>query len=159
MATMDTGRKEAIHSYRDDPSVPAFPDDMTLVVYDGVCGLCSGWVAFLLKRDGDRMRHRFAASQSELGRALYRHYGMDPDDPVSLLVIRDGRLFLKHHAVIDVLDGLGPGWRGTAWLGRLIPSAIAGPAYDLIARNRYRIWGKRETCMMPPRGVEARFLG
>jgi predicted DCC family thiol-disulfide oxidoreductase YuxK len=146
-------------SYRADPNVSSFPDGLPLVVYDGVCGLCSGWVRFILRRDGARTRHLFASAQSGLGQALYRHYGLSPDNPETLLVIKDGRLHTKGAAVAVVLAELGFPWRLIARLTRVIPSRVAERAYDLVARNRYRIGGRRDTCMLPPAGTSARFIG
>ena len=65
--------RSADYSYRDDPSVPAFADDRPLILFDGECVFCSGWVQFLLKRDKEK-RYRFIVAQTPLGEALYRHY-------------------------------------------------------------------------------------
>ena len=146
-------------SYRGDPAVPAFPDQVPLVVYDGVCGLCSGWVRFILARDGARERHRFASAQSPLGQALYRHYGYDPSDPETLLVIEDGVMHAKRSAVAAVLAGLGRPWSLFAHAVNLIPSRAAERAYDLVARNRYRIGYRAAACIPPPPGTASRFLG
>jgi predicted DCC family thiol-disulfide oxidoreductase YuxK len=145
-------------SFRGDPTVPAFPADVTLVVYDGVCGVCSGWVRFILRRDRTRVRHNFASSQSVLGSALYRHYGYDPADPETLLVIKDGVMHAKRDAIAIVLAELGPLWKALARLSRLVPARVAERAYDTLAENRYRIWGQSSACMRPPPGTEARFL-
>ena len=67
------------YSYRDDPAVPDFADDRPIIIFDGYCALCSGWAAFVLKHDTER-RYRLVIAQSDLGRALYVHYGLDPDD-------------------------------------------------------------------------------
>jgi predicted DCC family thiol-disulfide oxidoreductase YuxK len=72
----------APYSYRTDPAVPAFPDDKVLVVFDGVCVLCSGLAKFILKRDR-ASAFRLTTAQSRLGEALYRHYGLDTDMPCS----------------------------------------------------------------------------
>jgi predicted DCC family thiol-disulfide oxidoreductase YuxK len=77
------------YSYRADPAVPAFPDDKALVVFDGVCVLCSGFAKFILKRD-KAFAIRLATAQSSLGQALYRHYGLDANEFESSLVLADG---------------------------------------------------------------------
>lgn len=117
-----------------------------------------GWVRLILGRDGVRVRHRFASAQSALGSALYRHYGYDPADPETLLVVDDGVMHAKRDAVSVVLAGLGFPWSLVARAARLVPARLAQRAYDCVARNRYRIWGRSSACMRPPPGTNARFL-
>ena len=69
----------APYSYRDDPAVPTFPDDQPIVVFDGYCALCSGWAQFILRHD-ERRIFRLLPAETPLGRALYLHYGLDPQD-------------------------------------------------------------------------------
>ena len=145
-------------SYRADPAVPDFPDALPLVVYDGVCGLCSGWVGFILRHDGEHERHLFSSVQSALGQALYRHYGLSPENPETLLVIKDGELHIKVAAIVVVLNELGSPWSLEARLASLFPSNLADRAYDALARNRYNLGGRRDTCMLPPLGTRSRFL-
>lgn len=146
-------------SYRDDPAVPAFPETVPLVVYDGVCALCSGWVRFILRRDGPRTRHLFASAQSPLGAALYRHYGFDPNDPETIMLIEDGVMHAKRDAVAAMLAGLGGPWRLPARALRLVPAGLANFGYDLVAKNRYRIGYRADSCIAPPPGTASRFLG
>lgn len=148
----------ALPSYRDDPGVPAFPDDLPVIVFDGVCGMCSRLVRFLLWVDSDAMRHRFVAAQSPLGEALYRHYGIDPRGYDTLLVLAAGRCRVKADGVLTLLAGLGLPWSGLARIGRLLPIRRLDAGYDLVAQNRYRIWGRFDACQRPPPGAESRFL-
>ncbi len=90
------------HSYRDDAAVPSFPDDRPLIVFDGVCALCSGFVRFVLRHDPGG-HFRFVPAQSALGTALYRHYGLDPDNWESNLLIAEGRLYLRSDAAIEIV--------------------------------------------------------
>jgi predicted DCC family thiol-disulfide oxidoreductase YuxK len=130
--------------------------DPALVVFDGVCHLCSGWVQFLLKRDPSG-RFRFASMQSVPGRALLAAHGIDPDDPASFLLIEDGRAFTDSDAILRVLRRLGGAWRAAALLG-LVPAAGRDPVYRWIARHRYRIFGRRRSCWLPDPEVSTRFL-
>src|SRR5688500_1824381 len=82
------------YSYHGDPAVPAFPDDKALVVFDGVCVLCSGFARFILKRDRD-FAFRLATAQSPLGQALFRHYGLDAREFETNLVLADGLAYGK----------------------------------------------------------------
>jgi predicted DCC family thiol-disulfide oxidoreductase YuxK len=127
-----------------------------VIVFDGVCVLCSGWVHFLLKRraaDG----YRFAAIQGETGRSLLVRSGLDPDDPVSMLLVRDGMFSSDTDAILSIVTNLGGAWRLAAVL-RLIPRFVRDPVYRWIARNRYRWFGRREQCLVPAPEVAARFL-
>lgn len=145
------------YSYRADPAVPAFPDDKALVVFDGVCVLCSGFAKFILKRDRN-FAFRLATAQSPLGQALYRHYGLDPDVLESNLVLADGRAHVKLDTVAVVGARLGGVWRPIGIL-RLVPRFAGDWLYDRIARNRYRLFGRRDSCMMPPPEWRDRFIG
>lgn len=136
--------------------MPPFPDDLPLVVFDGVCVLCSGFAQFVVRRDRSR-RFRLTAAQSPLGQALFRHYGLDPDEFETNLLIEDGRAYGKLDAFARIMAGLG-GVMGVAAVTRAIPAAVGDPLYDAIARNRYRLFGRREVCMMPGEAWRDRVL-
>lgn len=132
------------------------PHDGPVVVFDGVCALCSGWVRFLLRHDR-RARFRFAAMQDRVGHDLLVAHGIDPADPVSFLLVDEGAAWHDSDGVIEVLRRLGGLWRAAVLL-RIVPRTLRDRAYRLLARNRYRVFGRRETCMVPPTEVRARFL-
>ncbi|NYZ62357.1 thiol-disulfide oxidoreductase DCC family protein [Luteimonas deserti] len=135
---------------------PAAPGAPPIIVFDGVCALCSGWVRFLLRRD----RHgvfRFAAMQDRVGRDLLAAHGIDPTDPVSFLLVEGDAAWCDSDGVIEVLRRLGGSWRAAVAL-RVVPGALRDAAYRLLARNRYRMFGRRDACMLPPEGMRARFL-
>jgi predicted DCC family thiol-disulfide oxidoreductase YuxK len=146
----------APYSYRADPAVPAFPDDKAVIVFDGVCVLCTGSARFVIERDGARA-FRFAATQSPLGQALFRHYGLDTETFETNLVLIDGRAYGKLDSVAAVCGRLGGGWRLLAVL-RFIPRPIADWLYDRVAKNRYTLFGRTEACMIPPPEWRARFI-
>lgn len=140
-------------------------DTGAVIVFDGVCVLCNGWVRFLLRHDR-RRRYRFAAMQGEAGRALLARHGLDPDDPVSFLLVEydlghdsaaTPRVSTDTTAIRRVLAGLGGLWR-VAHLAALLPSFVRDPLYRLFARNRYRWFGRHEACMVPTAEERARFL-
>lgn len=136
-------------------------DTGAVIVFDGVCVLCNGWVRFLLRHDR-RKRYRFAAMQGEAGRALLARHGLDPDDPVSFLLIEydrgaTPRVSTDTTAIRRVLAGLGGFWR-LAHLAALLPAFVRDPLYRLIARNRYRLFGRHDACMVPGEEDRARFL-
>jgi predicted DCC family thiol-disulfide oxidoreductase YuxK len=144
------------YSYRADPDVPPFPDDKALIVFDGVCVLCSGFARFVLKRDR-RFTFRLATAQSPLGQALYRHYGLATDDFETNLVLAEGRAYAKLDTVAIAGARLGGPWRLLLAL-RAIPRPLADWLYDRVARNRYRLFGRTEACMMPPPQWRDRFI-
>lgn len=144
------------HSYRGDPSVPAFADDHPIIVFDGECIFCSGWVNFVLRHDR-RGRYRFITAQSPLGEALYRHYGLDSRDYETNLLIEDGIAYQKSEGSLRMAAGLGFPWKLASVL-RVIPRRIRDPLYELVARNRYRIAGRRNACFVPAPEHRARFI-
>jgi predicted DCC family thiol-disulfide oxidoreductase YuxK len=149
--------RAAPYSYRADPRVPPFPDDKVLVVFDGVCVLCSGFARFILERDKD-FAFRLTTAQSPLGQALYRHYGLDTQEFESNLVLADGRAHAKLDTVALAGERLGGVWRPLSLL-RLMPRRLADWIYDRVARNRYAVFGRTEKCMIPPPRWRDRFIG
>jgi predicted DCC family thiol-disulfide oxidoreductase YuxK len=144
------------YSYRDDPDVPDFPDERPVIVFDGHCMFCSGWVKFVLKHDR-RRRYRFVAAQTPLGDALYRHYGLDTRDYETNLLIEGGRAYFKSEGTIRMAAGLGMPWSLVRVLN-IIPRFILDPVYEFVARNRFRIAGRRESCYVPTAEERSRFL-
>ena len=133
----------------------------TIIVLDGVCILCNGWVQFLLRHDREQ-RYRFAAMQEPAGRALLAEHGLDPDDPTSFLLIEHdrgpaARISLGITAIRRVLVGLGGAWRMFA-IAAVVPRVIGDPLYLMVARNRYRWFGRHDACLMPDPANSSRFL-
>ena len=119
------------------------PGEKGLVLYDGVCVLCSNWFRFVAERDTQR-RFLFTAIQSDRGRALAEKLGIDPDNPDTNAVLLDGEVFLRSDSALAVLAAL-PHW-GWVRVFRLVPKPIRDPIYTLIARNRYRLFGRHARC-------------
>ena len=146
----------AAYSYRDDPAVPRFADDRPVIIFDGECVLCSGSAQFVLRHDKRRI-YRFLAAQTPLGRALYAHYGLDKGDYETMILIADGIATFKSEAVIRIGEGLGLPW-SLAAVCRIIPRSWRDRLYGVLARNRLRILGRRDSCYMPSPGDADRFL-
>ena len=126
-----------------------------MILYDGVCVFCSRWVRFVATRDVAR-RFRFTAIQSGYGARLAQAFGIDPDDPDTNAVIHGGEAFFKSDAALTVLSNL-PGWGWVRTL-RMLPKRMRDAVYGLVARNRYRIFGKYEECFVPDEGLRARVM-
>ena len=144
------------YSYRGDSHVPKFPDEHPIIIFDGVCVLCSGSAELVLRHDRQQ-RFRLLAAQSALGQALYAHYGLDPQDYETMILIADGVAYFKSEAGIRIAEGLGLPW-SLAAVFRVLPRRLRDRLYDGIARNRYRLFGKREHCYLASDADRARFL-
>lgn len=132
-----------------------------LVLYDGVCGLCNRLLQFLLKHD-HRGAFSFASLQSATGRAMVTRYGGNPDELNSFYVVADyrtpnARAFMKSDAAVFVAGQLGWPWKGARAAG-VLPPALRDRAYDVIARSRYRIFGRYEQCLVPSEEFRNRFV-
>ncbi len=129
----------------------------SVIVFDGVCMLCSRWVDFVLRRDLSG-RYKFAAMQTASGRALLLEHGIDPDDPLSFLLLEDKKGYTDTDAIVRILRSFGPGWRFIALLVSIVPRFVRDPLYRWIARNRYRMFGRRAACRVPTADIADRFL-
>lgn len=133
------------------------PDAAPVIVFDGVCLLCNRWVDFILRHDRAG-RFRFAAMQGVNGRALLQAHGLSPDDPSSLLLVDGERSHTDTAAIMQILRGLGGGWKLPAILLAVVPKPLRDPAYRLIARHRYQWFGRRDCCRLPTPTEAERFL-
>jgi predicted DCC family thiol-disulfide oxidoreductase YuxK len=131
-----------------------WPDD-DVILFDGVCIFCSRWVRFVATRDRER-RFRFTAIQSPYGTRLARAFGIDPEDPDTNAVVHGGAAHLKSDAALTVLSLL-PGWGWTRMLFA-VPKPLRDAAYGLVARNRYRMFGKYDECFVPDATMRARVI-
>ena len=111
---------------------PAWDDSRGLVVYDGDCVLCSGFVYFVVRFDR-RKWFQFTAARSPLGQALYRHYGLDPNEFETNLIITDGVLYEKMEALAETMSRIGWPWRGLVFL-RWLPRVLTDWVYDRMAK-------------------------
>lgn len=127
-----------------------------LMVFDGLCNFCSAQVQLILRIDKAGVI-RFTSIQSPYGRHLAERFDLDPDDPSTFLFFDRGRPLEASDAVIAILKRLPWPWRWLTVL-RILPRRARDAAYRLIARNRYRLLGKRDACMVPAPHLRARFI-
>ncbi|MFD1468901.1 thiol-disulfide oxidoreductase DCC family protein [Hymenobacter caeli] len=129
-----------------------------VILFDGVCNLCHGFVQFVIRHDAAG-RFRFAALQSAAGRALLAAHGAPPPapDPESVLLLLNGRLYSHSGAVLRIARELGWPWRLAA-AGWVLPRAWRDGLYRFVARHRYRWFGRQENCLLPTPALQARFL-
>jgi predicted DCC family thiol-disulfide oxidoreductase YuxK len=131
-----------------------WPDD-DVILYDGVCVFCSRWVRFVLARDTAK-RFRFTAIQSPYGTRLAKAFGIDPENPDTNAVVHGGKAHLKSDAALTVLSQLS-GWTWTRALFG-VPKPLRDAVYGVVAHNRYRIFGKYESCFVPDAELRRRVL-
>jgi predicted DCC family thiol-disulfide oxidoreductase YuxK len=136
-------------------------DSHPIVLYDGVCGLCNRLVQFLLKHDYDD-NFRFASLQSELASTVLTRHGHDPHDLDTVYVVRNygldnEALLARSDAILFMLVKLGGIWK-LAGVGRVLPRGLRDLAYKFVARNRYHVFGKHESCMLPEPKHRDKFL-
>ncbi|MEH7444512.1 thiol-disulfide oxidoreductase DCC family protein [Bacillus sp. JJ1122] len=126
-----------------------------VILFDGVCNFCDASVQFILNRDPKGI-FQFASLQSEAGQNLVKKHNV-PADVDSMILIEDDKVYYKSTAALRISRHLQGTWK---WLYgfTIIPSPIRNIVYDLIAKNRYKWFGQKESCMLPPPNIRKRFL-
>ena len=131
--------------------------DGPILVFDGVCVLCSRSVQFVLRHDRDK-QFRFATTQSPAGLHLMAEHGLDASKPASVLLLEDDSAYTESAAMIRVLRTFGGGWRWLAGVLWIVPKPLRDAAYRAVAKRRYRWFGRRESCYLPDPSDAGRFL-
>ncbi|SIQ32046.1 Predicted thiol-disulfide oxidoreductase YuxK, DCC family [Rhizobium sp. RU33A] len=138
------------------PLMDTIPAGGPIILFDAECILCSANAQFVLSQDGEK-RFRLASMQGEVGSALYRRFGIDPGNPDSIIVVDGEHMLRDSDAVLSIYAGLGWPLKVLS-VFRLVPRFIRDPLYLLIARNRYRLFGKRDSCWLPSPEYRDRLL-
>jgi predicted DCC family thiol-disulfide oxidoreductase YuxK len=130
--------------------------DTPILLFDGVCNLCSRAVQFVIRHDPEG-RFRFAALQSETGRRLLVENGLPADTLDTFVLVEGPRCFTRSDAAIEIARRLSVGWR---WLRlvAVVPRPLRDRLYGIVVRNRYRWFGRRESCLVPTPELTRRFL-
>ncbi|WP_372798009.1 thiol-disulfide oxidoreductase DCC family protein [Litorivivens sp.] len=140
----------------DNPCAPGISLQDRVILFDGVCKLCTAWSRFLIRYD-KHDKFRLATVQSPQGQAILRWYGLPTDHFETLLLVEGGRLYCKSAAIIRVLHQLPLPWPLFA-LSWMVPRPLRDWLYDRIARNRYRLFGRYEHCPLPDTKHQGKFL-
>ena len=127
-----------------------------VVLFDGVCNLCNGAVQFIIKRDPGA-RFKFASLQSAYGKSQMVKYKLDPEALHSIVVIDNGIAYQRSDAALKIASNLQGPWSALGGL-RAVPRFIRDVVYNLVAKSRYSLYGKRDSCMIPDEGFRARFI-
>lgn len=127
-----------------------------VILFDGVCNLCNQSVQFIIKRDSAGV-FKFASLQGETGQLLLKEHGFPADDLNSFVLVENGLIYTKSTAALRVCGQLPGLWKILAVL-RIVPAFLRDGVYEFVARNRYKWFGKTESCMLPRREWKQRFL-
>ena len=133
------------------------PKDKKIILFDGVCNLCNSAVQFVIQHDKKDV-FRFVALQSDLGQEILKHIGINPINIDSIILYEPGiAYYYKSSAALQIAKNLDGIWHyGTIF--RIIPTGISNQIYDYVAKNRYKWYGKKESCMIPSSELESKFL-
>ena len=127
-----------------------------MILFDGVCNLCNGAIQFIIRRDKKNI-FRFASLQSDVARNMLTSAGLPSDKLDSIIVIKNNRVYRESDAAIEIAKEFSGAWKVLAGL-RIFPRFLRDPAYRLIAANRYRLFGKKDVCMIPTPELKSKFL-
>ena len=130
--------------------------EKSIICFDGVCNLCNGFVQFVIPRDPQK-RFQFAALDSEAGRRVLREAGVMPGDADSVILIEHGHAYVRSAAALRIARRLRFPWPLVYGL-IAVPRPLRDWLYDVVARSRYRLFGKRDVCLVPAPEIRSRFL-
>lgn len=131
-------------------------DKYDIILFDGVCNLCNNAVDFVIRRDKKNF-FKFGALQDSSTKSILKEYEVNQDYTDSIILIRGNLIFYKSKAALEIAKNLGGLWP-LFYVFNVVPSFILDPVYDLIARNRYNWFGKKETCRLPTQEEKQKFL-
>ena len=142
---------------RNDKTMLNLPPNKKIILFDGVCNLCDSAVQFVIKHDR-KDAFRFVALQSELGQQILKHIGINPMNIDSVILYEPGiAYYYKSPAALEIAKSLGGFFHfGTVFM--IIPTGIRNNLYDYIAKNRYKWYGKKESCWVPSQDLHDKFL-
>jgi predicted DCC family thiol-disulfide oxidoreductase YuxK len=127
-----------------------------ILLFDGVCNLCNGLVRFIIKRDRTG-KFKFASLQSDTGQQWLERFGLVKNEFESFVLIQGNKYYSKSTAVLKMFREMGGIWKAF-YVFILVPGPVRDFLYNLVAKSRYKIFGKRDECLMPAPELKERFL-
>jgi len=127
-----------------------------VILFDGVCNLCNGFVQFVIRND-KKNKFRFASLQSDSAKKLLEPFHFPLDELKTIVLVEDGKIYLRSRAVIRIASQLDGAWKLSAML-YIFPSFLSDAVYNLVSKYRYRLFGKQESCMIPTPDLKSRFI-
>ncbi|MFZ1519998.1 MAG: thiol-disulfide oxidoreductase DCC family protein [Ignavibacteriaceae bacterium] len=131
-------------------------ENHSIILFDGVCNFCNYWVNFIIDRDKEN-RFKFAALQSEKGRELLEEYSLPTNDFDSFILVSNKKIYKKSLAAFEIAKNIN-GWPKILLLFRFLPSDFSDWVYSMVANNRYKFFGKKDSCRIPTEEEKTKFL-
>ena len=128
----------------------------SIIFFDGVCNLCNGFVQFVIRRDKSA-KFKFASLQSEAAENTLKAFNFPLDELRTIVLFQNGKIFLRSRAVLRIASQLGGAWKLAALL-YVFPSFFSDAVYNLISKYRYKLFGKKDSCMIPTPELKSRFV-
>jgi len=130
--------------------------DKGIVLFDGVCNFCNSSVNFIIRKDPADY-FRFLPLQSEKGKKIIERYNLDPENLQTIIFLEGGKIYTRSTAALRIARKLKGGWK-LFYVFVIVPSFIRDFVYNIIAKNRYRWWGQKDSCMIPAPEIKQKFL-
>jgi predicted DCC family thiol-disulfide oxidoreductase YuxK len=137
-------------------TIKLIPPNTQLILFDGVCNFCNSSINFVIDHDPEK-HFKFAPLQSEIGQSILAQFNKNINDFDSVILLKDNKLYQKSEAALEIAKHLSGAWKYLSIFG-VLPTFFLNFFYDIIAKNRYKIFGKSETCRMPTPELRERFL-
>lgn len=134
------------------------PDPLAdkVILFDGVCNLCNSSVQFIIRHDPTG-KFKFASLQSSFGQEQLKNFNIPSEAFNSVILISDGVAYERSDAALEIAKNLSGFWK-KFYLFRIVPRFLRNGIYDLVSKNRYRVFGKRDECMIPTPELKSRFI-
>jgi predicted DCC family thiol-disulfide oxidoreductase YuxK len=127
-----------------------------VILFDGVCNLCNGFVQFIIKHD-KKNKFRFGSLQSESAKKLLETFHFSLEELKTIVLVEDGKIYMRSRALLRIASHLDGVWKLTS-IFHVIPSFISDVVYNLVSKYRYKVFGKRDSCMIPSPEIKSRFI-
>ncbi|MDZ7898733.1 MAG: thiol-disulfide oxidoreductase DCC family protein [Arcicella sp.] len=134
----------------------SIPQNTQIILFDGVCNFCNSSINFIIDHDPEK-NFKFAPLQSEFGQAILKQFNKNTEDFDSVILLKNSQLYQKAEAAVEVTKHLSGAWKYLAVFG-ILPTFFLNFFYDIIAKNRYKIFGKSEICRIPTPELRERFI-